>query len=332
MPRLARCVGVLFLWIVLPGAVAQVPASSSNGLNSVPWADQPPLLLADNLDAGAPVAPESFFFPTSPSDDFSFEFARPVTNLQFQHPFIWNEFRPLFMHHEFPDDSLLGGGNARVYAFQVWLRLTDRLQFVASKDGYVDFNPGGLSDEEGWADLATGLKYNLISDPARKFALSVGGTYEWTQGSSEVFQGDGDGIYDFFLSAAQACGNTHLIVTTGFNIPNESSSDTKSFHYHVHLDHRISSCFIPLIELNGYHSMSDSDRDADLGIPLGFEGFDLTNFGSSNVDGNDVVTMAVGFRSELTRCLSFGTAYEWSVTDREDLFEERITCDLSYRF
>jgi hypothetical protein len=69
-----------------------------------------------------------------------------------------------------------------------------------------------------------------------------------------------------------------------------------------------------------------------LGAPLDFEGFDLTSFGSSNVEGNDVVTLGVGFRTPINACTTFGAAYEWALTDREDLFEERITCDLSYRF
>jgi hypothetical protein len=75
------------------------------------------------------------------AEDFTSKFARPVTNLNFNHPFIWNEFRPVFIHQEFPDDSALAGGNARIYAAQIWLKLTDRLQLIADKDGYVDFNP-----------------------------------------------------------------------------------------------------------------------------------------------------------------------------------------------
>ncbi|NUN98353.1 MAG: hypothetical protein HUU16_19500 [Candidatus Omnitrophica bacterium] len=160
----------------------------------------------------------------------------------------------------------------------------------------------------------------------------MGGIYEWTQGSSRVFQGDGDGIWDVFLTAAKGCGNTHLIATAGFEIPQDSSEDTRAFHYHIHLDHRLHPCFIPLVELNGYHYMSNADRNADLGAPLDFEGFDLTSFGSSDVKGNDVVTTAVGFRSEINSHMSLGVAYEWSLTEREDLFDERVTCDISYRF
>lgn len=265
-------------------------------------------------------------------DDFTLEFARPVTNLNFNHPFIWNEFRPVFIHHEFPDDSALAGGNARVYAAQIWLKLTDRLQFVADKDGFVDFNPGGLPDETGWADLATGFKYNLITDPSRKFILSAGAIYEWTQGSGDVFQGDGEGIWDLFASVAQGCGRTHFIGTVGFEIPQDSGEDSTALHYHAHIDYALHPKFTPLVELNGYHYLKNGDRDGGLGAPLAFEGFDLTSFGSSDVKGNDVITLGVGFRTPINTCTTFGAAYEWSLTEREDLFEERITCDLSYRF
>jgi len=266
------------------------------------------------------------------TEDFTTEFARPVTNLNFNHPFIWNEFRPVFVHQEFPGNSALAGGDVQVYGAQIWLKLTDRLQLIADKDGYIDFNPGGLPDQTGWADLATGLKYNLVTDPANRFVLSVGGIYEWTQGSSDVFQGQGDGIWDLFLSAAKGCGRTHFIGTAGFEVPQDGSEDSTAFHYHAHIDYDLCPRLTPLVELNGYHYLDDGDRDGGLGAPLNFEGFDLTSFGSSNVEGNDVITLGIGFRTPINACTSFGAAYEWSLTEREDLFEDRITCDLSYRF
>ncbi|MCA9427787.1 MAG: hypothetical protein KC994_22095, partial [Candidatus Omnitrophica bacterium] len=259
-------------------------------------------------DSGAPILDMSM------TEDFTTKFARPVTNLNFNHPFIWNEFRPVFIHQDFPDDSALAGGDVQVYAAQIWLKLTDRLQLIADKDGYINFNPGGLPDQTGWADLAAGLKYNLVTDPAQEFVLSGGFTYEWTQGSGDVFQGQGDGIWDVFLSVAKGCGRTHFIGTAGFEIPQDSSEDSTAFHYHAHFDYDLCPQFIPLVELNGYHYLDNGARNGGLGAPLDFEGFDLTSFGSSNVEGNDVVTLGVGFRTPINRCTSFGAAYEWTLT------------------
>jgi hypothetical protein len=312
------------LAVTAPGVAVDSPAVSD--LTAQPDLNQ---WLAMEDAAGADPVGEALMSPgCDPFDGF----ARPVTNLDFRHPFIVNEIRLIYMHHNFPEDSALGGGNANVYAAQAYFRLTPWLQLTATKDGYTDFNPDAFPDEEGWNDLAAGLKINLIHDPARQMALSIGGSYEWTQGSKDILQGGGDGLYDVYLSMAKGCGRTHFIGTAGFQIPGDSSEDNKVFHYHAHIDHYITECFAPLVELNGYHYMSNADRNGGLGIPLDFEGFDYTSLGASDVKGNDVVTLGVGFRYDINQCMSLGTAYEWALTEREDVFDDRITCDLSISF
>ncbi len=288
----------------------------------------------DTEAAAVEAAPDFTLMGGAPACDHSWEdsFARPVTNFRFDHPFIWNELRPMFVEHSFPKDSAMGGGKLRVYTSQFQLKLSERVGLVALKAGFVEFNPGALQDEEGWADLAAGLKFNLINDPAQQFALSLGTVYEMSQGTHAIFQGGGsDGIWDLYLSAAKGCGRTHIITTAGFDVPNNRSNDTPVFHYHAHADYSLTSYFAPLVELNGYHYFETADRNAGLGAPLDFEGFDYANFGSSNA-GGDHVTMGVGFRLDLFKNAKFGTAYEWSLTDRKDLFEDRVTCDISYRF
>ena len=45
--------------------------------------------------------------------------------------------------------------------------LTDRLGFIASKDGYADIDfKGVLPDESGFANISLGLKYAVFWDPA----------------------------------------------------------------------------------------------------------------------------------------------------------------------
>lgn len=288
---------------------------------------------SDSAQSAAVDAAPDLTLGATPAGDHSWEdeFARPVTNFRFDHPFVWNELRPMFVHHEFPDDSAMGGGNLRIYTNAVALKLSERVGLVALKAGFVDFNPGGLPDEEGWADLAAGLKFNLVNDPVQQFALSLGTVYEMSQGTSAIFQGGGDGMWDLYLSAAKGCGPVHWITTAGFDVPNNRSTNNPVFHYHAHLDYALTSCFSPLIELNGYHYFETADRNGGLGVPLDFECYDYTNLGSSNA-GGDTVTMAVGFRYDLFKNAKFGTAYEWSLTDRKDVFEDRITCDISYRF
>lgn len=65
------------------------------------------------------------------------------------------------MNHQFPGNSPIGGGDANVYALQIRAALTDSLQFVAYKDGYVDFNSGAV-DDSGMNDLGAGIKWAFL--------------------------------------------------------------------------------------------------------------------------------------------------------------------------
>ena len=85
--------------------------------------------------------------------------------LYFESPFNESNVRGLFLHHEFSSGSAIGGGDLQVYAVQARLALTERLQFIATKDGYSDLN-SGLIDDEGWNDIGFGLKWVAYSDPA----------------------------------------------------------------------------------------------------------------------------------------------------------------------
>ena len=81
----------------------------------------------------------------------------------FEDPFVTTGASLYYIYHEFPDDSALGGGEVHVAALQLRLALTERLGFIATKDGYVWLRPDLplLDDEEGWMNLGAGLKYIL---------------------------------------------------------------------------------------------------------------------------------------------------------------------------
>ena len=65
---------------------------------------------------------------------------------------------------------------------------------------------------------------------------------------------------------------------------------------------------------------------------FGTEGFDLINFGSSAAKGTTQAAVGVGFRSRILSSLDFGFAYEWGVTDKPDIFDQRATVDAIWRF
>ena len=106
----------------------------------------------------------------------------PVSNpLLNETPYITTEARLVFIHHSFPSTTpglgLPGGGNANSLTLQLRIALTERLGFIANKDGYadVDFNAPGLSDD-GFANIAFGFKYALYSNPENETLV----TADWT--------------------------------------------------------------------------------------------------------------------------------------------------------
>ncbi|MCG3132958.1 MAG: hypothetical protein HMLKMBBP_00044 [Planctomycetes bacterium] len=260
--------------------------------------------------------------------------ARPVTNIQFHHPFIWNELRPLFVNHWFPEESALGGGTLRAYAFQIFAKLSDEWQFTAYKDGYVDLDPDAtVGDDKGFADFAVGFKWKAWEDASAPAIFSLGLGYELTTGDEEVLEGKGD-LFDLYGSYARDLGPANFIGTAGFILPTDSDDAVRVLHWHMHLDIPLSCTFSPLVEMNAFHYMSDGDRNAGFGptVPLGFEGFDYTNLGADDVKGNTVMTGALGFRWFISEDVTLGAAYEVPLTDREDVIDRRFTLDLTFRF
>ena len=61
-----------------------------------------------------------------------------------------------------------------------------------------------------------------------------------------------------------------------------------------------------------------------------FEGVDILNLGSDDVEGNDVITAAVGFRYAFNHNLSFGFSYERPVTRRKDILQQRFTISVLF--
>jgi len=113
----------------------------------------------------------TFTTATSPAADQDWKagLIAPVANpIYFEDPRITSELRPIFIQHWLPDtfDFAGGtvplGGEVRVYALQIRYALTERLGLIATKDGYIEFKPGGALTANhgyGFADLAAGLKY-----------------------------------------------------------------------------------------------------------------------------------------------------------------------------
>jgi hypothetical protein len=269
-----------------------------------------------------------------------FDLALPTTNV-----------RPIFMHHALPGrvstaggGTLPMGGDVQIYALQFEIALSERLSIVATKDGYVDVNPGNTaiwSEQSGFANIGGGLKYAFIYDPANEFVLSGSATYELPTGNDDVFQGQGNGVLNLILSGLKMKDDWQFAGGAGVRLAMDDTQSTSSF-VSAHASYKVHDWFTPLVELNWHHVLEPGNGTAAFnsqaggGVPAAaaFEGSDLLNFGAAGSGENrDLVTAAVGFRSQLSESIDIGAAYEIPLTNAQDsIIDSRLTLDLIYRF
>ena len=264
--------------------------------------------------------------PTLAAGDWTEHAVNPVTNpIFFESPLIQTEVRPLFLHHRL-DDGFVGGGFVNVYALQLRYAVSDRLAIIATKDGYIDMHTTVLHTH-GWADLAAGLKYALIQSDALAFQLTPGFTFTMPTGKEEVSQGRGKGEWNFFVSAIKGFGDFHITANVGARVPNDFGKNTASLHYSGQLDYHLCQWFSPFVSLNAFTTLNGAN-----GLRLTTEGFDLINFGSNKAAGQTQAAFGGGFRTRLLPKLDLGFAYEFGLTPQEDIFRDRFTMDVSWRF
>ncbi len=263
--------------------------------------------------------------------DHSFDgFIQPVTNFVGAiDPRSRTRVRGVFANQMIPDSSILGDGDLQLYAMQASIAINERLSIIAEKDGYITMQTQGAGNRRGWADISAGLKYVLVRDVENQRLLSGGIMYDLPTGSDDVFQGNNDGIWTTFLSGGQefANGKAHAIGTVGWRLPNNKSKDTESLYYSLHLDYEVFNGWYALWEFNG---IIYTDSGSAIASPQ--EGGDLINLGANNVDGNHVATTALGVTRVFNRNLSASVAYEVPVTDRKDLFDNRVTATITLAY
>jgi hypothetical protein len=267
----------------------------------------------------------------------------PVANpIYFEDPKVTNEVRPVYMYHWLPDTfhfsggSVPLGGQVQVTAVQLRYALTDRLGLIATKDGYIEFQPNHtLGHAYGWGDLAAGLKYVLVDDQDNQAILTPGFTLTVPTGSTDVYQGHGSGEWNVFVSAEKGFEQLHFTGNAGFVIPNNFAQSTSQLHYSLQADYYLCQYFIPFAVANGYTILSNGDGQSSQSlkaVPLNTEGYDLINFGSADASGTTQFTVGGGARSRILKNLDVGVAYEVGVVHPVGIFESRVTADVIWRF
>jgi hypothetical protein len=294
-------------------------------------------------------------------------FEKPIVSFaQFEDPFITTGLYPYFMWHEFPSQSVMGGGDLYAVAVQARIAITDKLAFIATKDGYVwnrpelelnDIAPGGgsshvLPNTEGYLNIAGGLKYALIEDRENNFILSPAIRIELATGSSNTFQGYGNGLWIPSVSAAWSpIEDVHLMAGVGGEIPFSRGKLSSSIFYHLYADYQVSERFQPFAQLSGIYWVESGRGELPVRTKLSGPARNLTltdaqdatgagrddgtaefNLGSKGVDNNDLITFAVGSHFPINEHVTFSIAYERPITTRKGIFKQRITTGMRFEF
>lgn len=254
-------------------------------------------------------------------------FISPMTNpFYFEDPRTLTEARFIYAHHKVPLTPA-GGGEVDLFAVQLRAALTDKLSLIAVKDGY--YTSSNPIVDDGWNDVTVGLKYNLRRDVQNQTIVSAGVTYELPVGSTRAYQGNGDGVFNFFLSRGQRLGRYQWLATVGGTQPVDTLAESSFLYMSNHLDRKIAGTnFYGFAEANWFHYTGSGTST----LANGFEGFDLINFGAQNVTGNDIVTGALGVKYKPSNSVELGFAWEAPLTERRDIIDNRLTADFIWRY
>jgi hypothetical protein len=322
----ARSISILLLAVALSGPAA---AADDDGC---------PSFLPDlSPDCERQVRPEGSVMPMS----FPYIFEDPYIQSGLNFVGIW---------HEFPSKSVFSSGQLGVMALQIRLALTEKLAFIATKDGLGFLDPDRASPiphSTGLFNMTMGFKYAAWEwqDENRSAIITPSLRYEIPLGQRNMFQGHGSGLLIPAVTGAYQHGGWHVILGLGGHAPLENDDYSSNFFWNLHADHSFELAgssletlpfthIAPFIELNAIHWTSSGNGSrwvktkggrAQIRVAPGFEGVDVVNLGNRNVTGNDYVTMAWGVRLPMNSQLSLGLSYERALSNRKDLTEQRLT-------
>lgn len=291
------------------------PAAPAANVSSAPCASDAGLRFY-STEARAP-------FQSAPGFD---SFIGPMTN-----PFLAKDPRAntqingLYLFNDLPGST--GGGNIQIATLQASVALNDNWSITTDKNGFgrVDSNLG--IHNSGWLNTAVGLKYTW-GDIESQTLFAAGFQYEGPWGGNNISQGYGSGILTTFLTGGKGFDyDIHVLNTFGFQFPIDSNANSSFLYNSFHIDKKIGD-FYPLFEANWYHYTGGGNS-----VPfLGIEGDGLINIGAGGVAGNDLVTIAFGAKAKIGTNMEVGAAWEFPVTGRKDINENRLVSSITYRY
>ena len=250
------------------------------------------------------------------------DFVMPVGQfVYFEDPFITTDIRLMYVYHDIPDRSVMRGGQVHLVAAQIRKAITERLAFIATKDGYSWVDSHITHAGDGWNDFAIGLKYAAYSDPEAQFLVSTGLRWEWNNGSRDAWQGGDSQELSPFIAVAKGWDKWHFLGTLNGRIPTDRADANASVMWHMHLDYKLTDTFRPLVEVHGIHWLTNAQR-----LPLGEDYLDVGSLGAAEAAGRDYFSAGFGFRWQAEDNVSIGLTYEVPLESRAShLTQQRLT-------
>ena len=226
-------------------------------------------------------------------------------------------------------------GDLTLTALRINYAINDRFSILAGKDGYINFNPDDtLKHEEGWGDIAVGAKYALIYDKKNEFILCGKLMYEFSQGSRDVYQGNGSGNFAPSLTFLKGWDKFEFMGMVGGIIPVENEEESTMMFDSWHASYNFMDKIFPLIELNHFWVVRQAERKELVASIANFEGGDVINLGSQHgAQNRHLVTMAAGSRFRVMKNIDLGFAYEFPLTSPStSLMDNRWNFDVVVHF
>ena len=269
------------------------------------------------------------------SDHCEDGFISPVSSpFLFEDPRALTELRPVFIFQAMPSKSIGHGGDIEFLGLQGRVALTDRIDIVMSKLGWIWDEPhnAAIPSASSLSEFDFGPKYTFYR--SEETLAAAGLTFQIPAGSKKAFQDTGTLSMVPYASVAQNFGKSQY---GSFNamgtMAYAASIDSERSDYlftGLHLDYDIASAhkFYPLIELNWTHYTTSGNNP----LTSGFEGGDLFNLGSQNVAGHNNLTLALGGRYKFSESMQLGSTIEFPLVGTKDLLDFRWTVDMIFRY
>ena len=264
-------------------------------------------------------------------------FASPITNpFLAEDPRSLTELRPIYFYQGVPDSQyFLQGGHLSFIGAQARASFTDRFSVVLHKVGWSSVTAGNFlaTSDTGFSEIWLGPKFTFWRAPDTQTLAAFGLQFQLPAGNGTVWQDTGTLGLVPYLSFGRMIGRTdygsvHLINVAGYHLSTGTGRTDYFFNsLHLDLDLNDEHRFYPVLEANWFHnSTNGAERPF-----LFFEGRDFANIGATAA-GNNLVTIAPGFRFKFTEFLQMGAAVEFPIIGTRDLFDYRFGVDLIWRY